>query len=221
MRNDKNIGQTFGIYTILGIAPERDADGHLLYVCECSVCKTKTTKRLFDIKRFNTQCHHMRSCWENSRIGDIFKSMINRCYNPLCKDYKWYGQTGIAICDEWKNNPKEFELWAVSNGYNDTMTIDRVESDRNYSPENCQWISREENSRKAGKVNWIVVGEYRLTGHQWSQKLGIGINVINTAIRNHGEEKTKELIAAMLKESPSTKKRNPNQSWFDVYGIQV
>ena len=221
MRNDKNIGQTFGIYTILSTHSERASDGHLLYECECSVCHKIVIRKLSDVKRHNEICRHNTCNWDNNRIGGIFNSMMDRCYNPLCKDYKWYGGVGVRICDEWKSNPKSFEMWAVENGYGDMMTIDRIESSEGYSPENCQWISREENSRKAGKVNWIVVGEHCLTGHQWSDKLGIGTNVINTAIRNHGEEKTKELIAAMLKESPSTKKRNPNQSWFDVYGIQV
>lgn len=221
MTKDENVGQIFGIYTILDIAPERHTDGHILYVCECNVCKTKESKRLSDIKRFNKQCLHTRYSWNNKRIECIFNSMVARCYNPKCKDYKWYGEKGVRICDEWINNPESFELWSVNNGYTDSMTIDRKDSDDCYCPENCQWVSREENSRKAGNVNWIVVGEHALTGHQWADKFGLGTNRINILIRKYGLDKVKELIAAMLQEPPINKERKLNQSWFDVYDIQI
>ena len=158
---------------------------------------------------------------ENKRIEKIFKNMQQRCYNANNKDYKWYGGRGIGIYQEWRDNPKLFEEWAINNGYNDTLTIDRIDEDKDYCPDNCQWISRAENSRKAGRVNWITVGGDTLTGKQWSAKLGIGPNIINTAIRDFGEEKTKELIQAMLCISPGEKSRKSNQSWFSVYGIQV
>ena len=114
-----------------------------------------------------------------------------------------------------------FEIWALNNGYNDSLTVDRIDSDKDYCPENCQWITMEENSRKAGNVNWITVGEYTLTGRQWADKFGLGKNRINTLIREFGIEKTKELIAAMLISPPSTKERKSNQSWFEIYGIQI
>ena len=147
--------------------------------------------------------------------------MIERCYKPDDKSYRWYGAKGIKICNEWLQDPTIFEKWALDNGYKDGLTIDRIDADKDYNPENCRWISLEENSRRAGNVNWITVNNIVLTGRQWAAKLSLGTNAINTAIRERGYDKTIELIKAMLKEPPLTKHRKPHQTWFDVYGIET
>ena len=215
-----HIGKVYGIYTIVDIKDERDKYGHSLYVCRCNVCNKIFTRRLYKIKH-TKKCRHARASWTNKRIGHIFNSMINRCYNANVKDYQWYGAKGIRVCKEWKDNPMLFEEWAFNNGYVDGLTIDRIESDKNYCPENCRWVSLVENSRRAGVVNWIKVDGKNMTGRQWSNYFNIGINAINKCVKKYGIDKTKELILAMLKESPSTKCRKPNQTWFEVYGIQV
>ena len=70
-------------------------------------------------------------------------------------------------------------------------------------------------------VNWIIVENNKLTGKQWANYLGIRENTINTAVREYGINKTKELISAMLKDPPSTKHRKSHQTWFSVYGIEI
>ena len=226
---DENIGKTIGIYQITGVCNERDTDGHLLYNVKCVHCQYEGNMRLFDIKRAKT-CKHQYSAgamidfklrWKNERLKNIFESMIERCYNNNNKSYKWYGAKGIKISKEWLDNPKSFEKWALDNGYTDGLTIDRIEEDRDYCPDNCRWIPLEENSRRAGKVNWITVGNETLTGKQWAAKLGIGTNTINKLLRKHGLEKTIQLIGAMLK-NPSLKQQQDNsKSWFAIYNITV
>ena len=85
---------------------------------------------------------------EPKGLYGTWKNMRSRCRNSRCKDYKWYGQKGIEVCREWQNNFVLFRTWALANGYQNHLTIDRVDNDGNYCPENCQWISREENLRK-------------------------------------------------------------------------
>ena len=159
--------------------------------------------------------------WKNQRISRIYIAIKHRCYDSKRKDYRWYGAKGIKMCQQWLDNPSEFEKWALENGYADNLTIDRINADKDYTPDNCQWILLTENTRKAGKVNWITVDGITLTGKQWADRLHLGTNVINTSIREYGIDKTKELIAAMLKDSPVNKKRKPTQSWFSVYGISI
>ena len=228
-----HVGETHGIYTMIDMLSEKDKYGHLMYVSQCNVCGFQRTSTYGDIigsNNLTTTCKHLRANgqyiqrrhkWKNRRLRGIFAKMLNRCYSPNNKDYRFYGEKGISVYQEWLDDPKSFEDWAFDNGYQDNLTIDRINSDNNYCPENCQWIPIEENSRKAGNVNWITINDETLTGHQWAEKFGIGRNRINAMIREHGLEKTQELIKAMLKESPSTKERKANQSWFDVYGIQV
>jgi len=74
--------------------------------------------------------------------------MKQRCYNPNSSDYKFYGNKGIKICDEWLNDFKAFYNWSMANGYTEELTIDRIDNKGNYYPENCQWLTNSENAGK-------------------------------------------------------------------------
>lgn len=229
----ERIGEVHGIYTIVDVLNEKNKSGYWVYKCVCNECgRIRFSKyaHMASPSQIVTKCRHRKSIeknvvyycpWNNKRLEKIYKGMLDRCYNNNDKSYQWYGEKGIKVCQEWIDNPKLFEEWALNNGYSDELTIDRVNENGDYCPGNCQWISLCDNSRKAGDVNWITVNNKTLTGKQWSEKLSIGVNAINTYIRRYGIDKTKELIATMLIFPPSTKERKPNQSWFDVYGIQV
>lgn len=82
------------------------------------------------------------------RLSNILRCMRSRCYNPNNTHFDWYGGRGIKICDEWRHNFKNFVEWAMKNGYQDGLTIDRIDPDGDYCPDNCRWISRSENSKK-------------------------------------------------------------------------
>lgn len=70
--------------------------------------------------------------------------MRDRCYNEKHISYKYYGKRGITICAEWMKSFDCFKCWALSNGYSDELTLDRIESDGNYNPNNCKWSTRSE-----------------------------------------------------------------------------
>lgn len=228
-----HIGETHGVYTIVDMLNEKDEYGHWIYVGECNECGYKKYSHYGGFAGKDkkvTSCKHLTlgtnkniptTKWKNRRIAKIFRGIKQRCYNKNEKSYRWYGAKGIKICDEWLNNPKLFEEWSLQNGYKDNLTIDRIDECKNYSPDNCRWIALDENSRRAGKVNWIAIDDERLTGRQWSLKLGLGLLTIDKYIRQYGLNKTKELIQSMLKELPSTKHRKSHQTWFSVYGIQT
>jgi len=86
-----------------------------------------------------------------TRLYDIWCNMKQRCYNPGAENYKYYGGKGITVCPEWLNDYIAFKTWALANGYKEGLTIDRIKSNGNYEPSNCQWITQEENARKASK----------------------------------------------------------------------
>jgi len=86
---------------------------------------------------------------KSTRLYQTYRSMNKRCYNKNNKAFKWYGEKGIVVCDEWKNNYKAFVDWALANGYSDDLTIDRIDSNMNYCPENCRWVTMSQNIRNA------------------------------------------------------------------------
>ena len=75
----------------------------------------------------------------NTRLFNIWQSMKGRCYNKNNQDYYNYGQKGIIVCNEWKDNFIDFYNWAIDNGYNDNLSIDRIDVFGNYEPNNCRW----------------------------------------------------------------------------------
>ena len=127
----------------------------------------------------------------NTRLFSIWKSMLTRCLNPNNKSYKYYGGKGVSVCDEWKNNFQAFYDWAISHGYTDNLTLDRMDSIGNYCPQNCRWVTmKEQNENKSNNRKISALGE-TLTLSQWSQKTGINITTLKSRIDKLGwsEEK--------------------------------
>ena len=91
-----------------------------------------------------------------TRIYRIYYAIKQRCYNPNSDSYKDYGARGITVCDEWLESIVNFNNWAINNGYNDRLEIDRKENDKGYSPDNCRWTDRftqNQNTRRLRKTN--------------------------------------------------------------------
>lgn len=98
--------------------------------------------------------------YTGTRMYSIWKHMRNRCNNPNADNYQHYGARGIKVCDEWNNSAKAFIEWALSHGYADNLTIDRIDVNGNYEPENCQWITLE----RQQQIHRNRLNEYTIDG---------------------------------------------------------
>lgn len=199
--SDSIIGSRLGIYDVISECETKANDGHKLYHVKCSICGWESDMIKAHINQAKI-CKHIGlngkhltyTKWENHRIREIFRGMKDRCYNPNEKSYRYYGGRGISICEEWLNEPKKFEEWSLANGYADDLTIDRINVDLNYSPDNCRWITMENNARYKSTTSLIEIDGVVLTGREWAHKLNLGANVINKYIRQYGLENTREFI---------------------------
>ena len=219
------VGTRIGIYDVLYECEAKRNDGHKLYHVKCSECGWESDMQKSHIDRAK-KCNHIglggvysstsyNFSWKNKRLQSIFKGMKRRCYSVECRDYRWYGAKGIKICYEWLNNPQSFDSWALTNGYDNTLTIDRIDEDKDYCPENCRWISLENNAKYKSTTSLIEVNGQAHTGKDWSKILGLGANRINTYIREHGIENTIEFISLYL-QNPGLKPKH-KQSYYDLY----
>ena len=102
-------------------------------------------RRLPKIKQFKFK--RKRSKWNHNSLYKLWFSIKTRCYNSNHNYYHRYGGRGIYICEDWKNNFVSFYLWAISHGYEKGLQIDRINNDGNYHPNNCRFVTHQQNCR--------------------------------------------------------------------------
>jgi hypothetical protein len=129
------------------------------------------------------------------RLYRVWKQIRNRCNNPNVKGYKYYGGRGIQICDEW-NDYENFRKWAIANGYDEKAkwgdcTIDRIDSNGNYKPDNCRWVDMKTQSNNKSTNHYITYNNETHTLAEWERLTGISRSVITCRIkRGWSVEKT-------------------------------
>lgn len=109
----------------------------------------------------------------DSRLIKIYYAMKTRCYNPNHDHYKDYGGRGIKICDEWLNSPWKFYQWALHNGYAKGLSIDRIDHEKGYFPENCRWATQKEQCNNTRKNILLEYKGQTKTLAQWCDVLNL------------------------------------------------
>lgn len=177
---------------------ENDKYGNSRWLCECDC--GKITKVLGTHLRSNHTkscgCLQAQSCKNikhkpkhgmiKTRIYRIWNGMKNRTNeNSRFKEtqYKNYSGRNIKICEDWKNNFVSFYNWAISNGYQDNLTIDRIDVDGDYEPNNCRWVTMKEQQNNKRNNTILEYNGLKLTISQWEEKLNFPHKLITNRLR--------------------------------------
>lgn len=177
------IGKKFGRLTVTEECEERTKDHRKLYKCQCEcgnviVCQGKLLRNghtkscgclSHEVSRYRFRTHGK----SETRLYTIFQGMKQRCFYNKNSHYKNYGERGIKICDEWLNDFMNFYNWAMSNGYKDNLTIDRIDVYGNYEPFNCRWVDVETQSNNKQNTIKLQYDKFNYSIAQWSKILNI------------------------------------------------
>jgi len=181
-------GQRFGRLVVLKEV-ERNKFGHIQWLCQCDCGNTvvSSTSVLRCGKRKSCGCIQPRYYSQNKRLYGVWCSMLSRCKNPNIKSYKDYGARGIKVCPEW-HVFKNFLDWAMSSGYDPEApfgeyTIDRIDTNKDYCPENCRWVSYKQQARNNRHNHLVTIDGETMPLIAAAEKYGISINTVKMRIR--------------------------------------
>lgn len=145
-------GRQFGRWTVLEMRGRHGGSRYWLCQCSCGTEREVASNHLVDGSSTSCGCSRKdhaakRTHGESrTRLYRTWKAMRRRCNDPNVRSYKDYGARGITVCDEW-NDYLTFREWALQHGYNDTLSIERIDVNKGYCPENCCWIPMNEQSK--------------------------------------------------------------------------
>lgn len=173
-------GQKFGRLLVLSFA-YNNKHRQSMWNCKCDCGKitvvlgneltsggTQSCGCLFT----ETICNYKHG-YSKTKLGMIRDAMTQRCYNPKCRGYKNYGARGIVICDEWLEDRESFYKWATTHGYKEGLSLDRIDNNGPYSPENCRWATQQEQSNNTRFNVRLTFNGVTLSISEWAKKLKV------------------------------------------------
>lgn len=184
-------GQRFGRWTVLSRA-ESNKWRATRWLCQCDCGKTKIVvgSSLRRGLSLSCGCLHDELAIQlftthggiKSRLYKIYHNMKSRCCNKMNPDYHHYGGRGITICDEWLYSFAKFREWALQSGYNEKLTVDRIDVNGAYSPENCRWVTMkvQQNNKRNGRT--ITFQGETHTISEWADITGISYYTLHSRI---------------------------------------
>ena len=209
MKNKQRIkdltGQKFGRLTVVGLADTNTRKTFWVCQCDCGNFKTVRSDSLQngrikscgclkleqDKKNLNSTSAKKKFLQTGAKVGGtrlygIWVGMKGRCYNEHDARYERYGRRGISVCEEWKESFEAFHNWAILNGYNDNLTIDRIDNNGNYSPENCRWATQKEQSRNRSTNINITIGNSTRTLTEWCEIFELDSKLVFARYKRNG-----------------------------------
>ena len=186
---DRYIGMKFGRLTVTSTL-KKNAKNYLVCSCDCGgtaitlLCRLKSgeTKSCGCLRKEKAIDRLTKHGMSHTRLSRIWRGIKSRCTNKNHHYYKNYGGRGIKICDEWENDFSAFSEWAFDNGYDDSLTIDRIDVNGDYTPENCRWTSNKIQCNNKRNNHIVTIEGVSHTISEWSDISGIGYGTIKSRV---------------------------------------
>lgn len=173
------IGERYGSLVVVEKSKIKTDKNIPLFLCQCDCGKQVLIKAY----RFHTgKIVHSCGCDDKRKTSDgkykhplykIYVDMKNRCYYTKDISYSHYGMKGITVCNEWLNNFMSFYNWSVNNGWEKGLSLDRIDNNKGYSPENCRWTDIITQNNNKTNNRFLTINGETLTVAQWSRKINI------------------------------------------------
>lgn len=190
------VGQRFGKLTVIGrpfnFRPNQGMSRKTHVMCECDCGNVTFASQSMMLRGATKSCgcgrahkttHGLtRKNGEVTRLFSCWCAMKQRCYSENHPVYRYYGERGIRICDEWLNSFEAFHDWSMSNGYNYGLTIERNEVNGNYEPGNCSWATRKQQSNNTRQCVVVEAFGERMNLTQWVES---GKSVVSRETLGH------------------------------------
>lgn len=172
-------GQTFGKLTVIERAGS-DKHGNALWKCQCDCSE----KNIITVVSYDLINGHTKSCGclkierstkhgqSQTRLHKIWTDMHTRCRNKNAPNYKRYGAENKTVCEEWKDF-SNFYKWSKKTGYKENLTIERINNDKGYSPDNCRWATKKEQANNRRTNHFLTYNGETHTITEWSEITGI------------------------------------------------
>ncbi|MDA7025020.1 hypothetical protein PJ311_00160 [Bacillus sp. CLL-7-23] len=186
------IGSRFGKLTVKAFGYKKNSANYWECVCECGEVTFVRTADLNNghskscgclQKEVASKTNYKNGLGSHDRLYRIYHGMKARCYYKKHKSYKSYGERGIRVCDAWLKDVTVFRKWALENGYDDALSIDRIDVNGNYEPSNCRWVSIKAQSNNRTSNKFVEFNGERKTIAEWALVTGLPSSMIADRLR--------------------------------------
>ena len=184
-------GTKYGRLTVLERAGSDNHGALWRCRCECGNISVVRGNALRSGRTVSCGCYRLERCIEvvsthgqsKSKLSKVWSGMKWRCYDPNSPVYQHYGGRGITVCDEWRTSFENFQNWAMKNGYREGLSIDRIDNDGPYGPENCRWVGHEVQMNNTRRNHFIEYGGEVHTVSEWAHILGVSVGCLFSRLR--------------------------------------
>lgn len=212
MSKPRNLtGQRFGNLVAISRA-DNDPSGKTRWLCRCDCGEEKVILSTNLVRGLTRSC----GCFNKSTVSErmrkhmlsghrlykIWTDMKKRCSNPSCKSFDNYGGRGIKVCLAWENHFQLFYTWSLLNGYRDDLSLDRIDVNGDYHPDNCRWVDRVTQANNCRTNHYLTFDGRTQSVAQWARELGVSDSLLRQRLLKLGWSVEKTL-STPVRNSPA------------------